>query len=183
MKIKRFFRENGYMIVKLLVTHLCMSIFGIMVYMPFKTESTTGRFFCLALGICSLTFYIYLIHIQIWKENTKDRNDIAAQKRRKSPFKGFLIGLIAATPDIILGVAYVVLWYFREYSQGLSKAYITVALINSLWEGMFLGIKSIVFGSNFAYYFLIVPFVPAIFTELSYLIGLKQWKLFKPKRK
>ena len=53
MKIKRFFRNNGYIIVKLIVTHLCMAIFGIMVYMPFSTENPTGKFFCLALGVCA----------------------------------------------------------------------------------------------------------------------------------
>lgn len=181
MKFKRFFRENSYIMVKLLVTHLCMTIFGIMVFMPFDAKNTTQRFFVLALSICSVIFYIYLIHIQVWDVGAKDSIDIEAHKRKKNPIKGLLIGLIASMPGILLGIAYVVLWYFREYSQALSKAYITVALINSLWEGMFLGIKSVVFGENFAYFFLIVPFLPAVFVEISYLIGLKQWRIFKPK--
>ena len=47
----------------------------------------------------------------------------------------------------------------------------------------FMGIKNGAFGSGFVYYFLIVPFVPVVFAELSYLIGLRQWKLFKPAKK
>ena len=183
MKFKRFFRENSYMMVKLLVTHLCMTIFGIMVFMPFSEQNQTERFFALALSVCSVVFYIYLIHIQIWDVGAKDSIDIEAHKRKKNPAKGFIIGLISSPPGILLGIAHVVLWYFRVYSQALSKAYIIVALINSLWEGMFLGIKNVVFGKSFIYFFLIVPFLPAVFTGISYLIGLKQWRLFKPKAK
>ena len=58
MKFKRFFRENSYMMVKLLVTHLCMTIFGIMVFMPFSEQNQTERFFALALSVCSVVFYI-----------------------------------------------------------------------------------------------------------------------------
>lgn len=183
MKIKNFFHNNGYIIVKLIVTHLCMAIFGIMVYMPFSTENPTGKFFCLALGVCAVIFYAYLIHIQMWDVGAKDSIDTAAGKRRKTPLKGFALGLIAAIPDILLCVSYVILWYYREYSMGLSRASITVGFITALWEGMFMGIKNGAFDSGFVYYFLIVPFVPAVFAELSYLVGLRQWKLFKPAKK
>lgn len=183
MKIKNFFHNNGYIIVKLIVTHLCMAIFGIMVYMPFSTENPTGKFFCLALGVCAVIFYAYLIHIQMWDVGAKDSIDTAAGKRRKTPLKGFALGLIAAIPDILLCVSYVILWYYREYSMGLSRASITVGFITALWEGMFMGIKNGAFDSGFVYYFLIVPFVPAVFAELSYLVGLRQWKLFKPTKK
>jgi hypothetical protein len=183
MKIKNFFHNNGYIIVKLIVTHLCMAIFGIMVYIPFSTENPTGKFFCLALGVCAVIFYAYLIHIQMWDVGAKDSIDTAAGKRRKTPLKGFALGLIAAIPDILLCVSYVILWYYREYSMGLSRASITVGFITALWEGMFMGIKNGAFDSGFVYYFLIVPFVPAVFAELSYLVGLRQWKLFKPAKK
>ena len=183
MKIKNFFHNNGYIIVKLIVTHLCMAIFGIMVYMPFSTENPTGKFFCLALGVCAVIFYAYLIHIQMWDVGAKDSIDTAAGQRRKTPLKGFALGLIAAIPDILLCVSYVILWYYREYSMGLSRASITVGFITALWEGMFMGIKNGAFDSGFVYYFLIVPFVPAVFAELSYLVGLRQWKLFKPAKK
>ena len=183
MKFKRFFRENSYMMVKLLVTHLCMTIFGIMVFMPFSEQNQTERFFALALSVCSVVFYIYLIHIQIWDVGAKDSIDTAAGKRRKTPLKGFALALIAAIPDILLCVSYVILWYYREYSMGLSRASITVGFITALWEGMFMGIKNGAFDSGFVYYFLIVPFVPAVFAELSYLVGLRQWKLFKPAKK
>ena len=183
MKIKRFFRNNGYIIVKLIVTHLCMAIFGIMVYMPLSTENPTGKFFCLALGVCAVIFYAYLIHNQMWDVGAKDSIDTAAGKRRKTPLKGFALGLIAAIPDILLCVSFVILWYYREYSMGLSRASITVGFITALREGMFMGIKNGAFDSGFVYYFLIVPFVPAVFAELSYLIGLRQWRLFKPAKK
>ena len=151
MKIKNFFHNNGYIIVKLIVTHLCMAIFGIMVYMPFSTENPTGKFFCLALGVCAVIFYAYLIHIQMWDVGAKDSIDTAAGKRRKTPLKGFALGLIAAIPDILLCVSYVILWYYREYSMGLSRASITVGFITALWEGMFMGIKNGAFDSGFVY--------------------------------
>ena len=166
-------KQNGYLIGKLIITHLCMAIFGIMVTIPFSTENITTRTFCLVLGIVSVLLYAYLVYIDVWEIGAKDGIDVSVGKQKSMPFKGMIIALVAAIPDILLCGAYIILWYFRSYSEALAQSYIIVSLTTSLWEGAFIGIKSAVFGETFAYYFAIVPFFPVLIAEIAYLFGTK----------
>lgn len=178
MKQKSFFSENGYEIVKLIVTHLCLSIFGIMVSIPFDAENVSGRFFCLGLGICAVLLYAYLIYTQIWEIGARDGINVRAGSRKNTPLRGLAIALTASILDFLLGGAYTILYYYQAYSPALSNASIVVGLVTSLWEGVYLGIWRAAFHS-YPIYFVFAPLFPILVAEGAYLLGLRDFKLFR----
>lgn len=178
MKKRAFFSENGYQIIKMVVTHLCLSIFGIMVSVPFDAEDTSGRFFCLGLGICAILFFSYLIYIQIWEIGAKDGINVRAGSRKNTPLRGLSIAFVASILDFLLGGAYTILYYYQAYSPALSNASIVVGLATSLWEGIYLGVWRAAFHS-YPIYFVFAPLFPILVAEIAYLLGLRDFKLFR----
>ena len=55
MKIQKFFQDYGYTAVKLIITHIAMSIFGLMLYIPTGANPMLGGIF----GIVSVVFYFF----------------------------------------------------------------------------------------------------------------------------
>lgn len=178
MKQRSFFSENGYEIVKLIVTHLCLSIFGIMVSIPFDAENASGRFFCLGLGICAVLLYCYLIYTQIWEIGAKDGINVRAGSRKSTPYRGLCIAFVASILDFLLGGAYAILYYYQAYSPALSSASLIVGLVTSLWEGVYLGIWRSACHDH-PIYFVLAPLVPILVAEGAYLLGLRDFKLFR----
>ncbi|MGN1095792.1 MAG: hypothetical protein ACI4QR_05345 [Eubacteriales bacterium] len=177
MKIKNFFKENGYISVKILVVHIALSIFGLMVYLPFDTtgKNQTHTFLALICSIFSIVFYFFMVYNQIWEKGAKDSLRTVNGKKAAYPMKGFLIGLVAAIPDFIICAGYVSLWFFRSY-ENVVNIYNIFALITSLWEGMFMGVKAVVFPDS-PYMFIAVPFITSFFAGISYIFGTKNIRL------
>lgn len=178
MRLKNFFRENGYMAVKLIVIHIAMSIFALSVYFPFNTTSQgskTQHFLALILGIFSIIFYFFMIYQQIWELGAKDELKIVNGKKKAYIGKGFLIGLIAAIPDFIICFGYLIFWFFQSY-EWATNGYYLLKLGTTFWEGMFMAVYSVLF-NNSAYMFIFVPFVSVIFAGISYIFGMKNIRL------
>lgn len=178
MKLKNFFRENGYSAVKLIVVHIAISIFALMIFLPFDTTATgssTQRFMALILGIFSIIFYFFMIYAQIWEVGAKDELRIVNGKKKAYIGKGFLIGLVAAIPDFILCAGYVVFWFFQSYEWASTLSYL-FTLATTFWEGMFLAVKAVLFSKG-PYMFIAVPFVTVLFAGISYIFGMKNIRL------
>ena len=174
-KLKEFFSENGYIAVKMLIVHIAISIFGLMIYLPFDEIKTnpTEHLLCGLFGVFSIVFYFFMIYDKIWDVGAKDSMRISGGKSAVKPWKGFLIGLVAAIPDFILCYIYIFFWYFQSYEWAASSGVI-FSFIAVLWEGMFMGITAWL---DAPIVFAIAPFCTVLFSGVSYVLGTKDIRL------
>lgn len=174
-KLKEFFSENGYVAVKMLIVHIAISIFGLMLYLPFDEVQTSRTEFllCGLFGVFSVIFYFFMIYDKIWDLGAQDGIKTAGGRSPASPWKGFLIGLIAAIPDFIICYVYVFFWYFQSYEWAASPGVI-FSFIAVLWEGMFIGLTAWI---KAPIVFAIAPFCTVLFSGFSYFLGTKDIRL------
>ena len=187
MEKKSFWSENKTAMKKMWATHFVMCIFGLMTYLPFNTQpdangnKQAGWWLALFAGIVAILFMWYLIDLFIWEVGAKEQ--LSREANTMNGKKGFLIGLFVAIPDIVLGMLYIFFSYYSTYKWAQNPAYI-ISLVTVTWESMFAGLKATVFSGFFPPYYLIVSFVPVIFTGISYWLGTKQKAIIpRPKRK
>ena len=181
MSIKEFYKENGFLVFKLIVMHVVMAIFGLMTYLPFNTETHAGSALVLISGIITMCFYYYLIRTTLWGIGASDHISSDAGRRKAMPLKGLYISLTAAIPDFLLCYIYVFFRFYESYEWAAAPAAVT-GLITSLWEGAFLSVVHGIF-NNSQLFFLAVPFIPVIFATLAYWLGTKEFSLFPQKKK
>jgi hypothetical protein len=170
MNIKKFFDDYGYTILKLLGTHVAMSIFGLMVWLPTGNNWLIGSI----LGVLCVIFYFFMVNNDVAKVGSKDAVRKVYGKPAAHPAKGFIIGAISAIPDMVICWVGLFFWYFREYEWAKATAYI-ISTIASLWEGMFIGLK----GFHISEYILYsaIPFAIILFAGISYILGSKNINL------
>ena len=178
-RLKKFFSENGYIAVKILVVHIALSIFGLMIYLPFDEIGSNATHTLLAglFGVFSIIFYFFMIYDKIWDVGAKDAIRIAGGRNCANPAKGFLIGLVAAIPDFIVCAVYIFFWYFQSY-EWAAKPGIIFSFITVLWEGMFMGVTSWIPGPIV---FANAPFMTVLFAGISYIFGTKDIRLLPVK--
>ena len=170
MKIKKFFQDYGYTAVKLIVTHVAMSIFGLMLYLPTGGSDFLGGIF----GIVSVIFYFFMINNDISKIGAEDAVKKRGNKTAAHPANGFIIGAISAIPDMVICWVGLFFWYFREYEWAKATAHILSAIV-TLWEGMFMGLKCLHISDYIL--FAAIPFIIILFAGISYILGSKNINL------
>ena len=170
MKIQKFFQDYGYTAVKLIVTHIAMSIFGLMICLPSSQNNLLYGIF----GIVSVVFYFFMVNNDISKIGAQDSVRKSGGKPAAHPAKGFIIGAISAIPDMIVCWLGLFFWYFRAYEWAKVSAGIFSA-IAFFWEGMFVGLE----GFNISRYVLFasIPFIITLFAGVSYILGMNNINL------
>lgn len=164
MKIKKFFQDYGYTIVKMIVTHIACSILGLMLYLP----SANNQLFTLIFAIFTTVFYFFMINNDIWKIGAKDALRTVRGKKAAHPANGFIMGLIAAIPDFIICGLCIFFWYFRGYEwAGGTWGLFYFACV--LWEGMFMGLQILI---TDLWVFILSPFLTVIFAGVGYILGM-----------
>ena len=171
MKIKKFFQDYCYTAVKLIVTHIAMSVFGLMLYIPTGGNPLLGGIF----GIVSVIFYFFMINNDISKIGAQDAVRTRGGKSAAHPAKGFIIGAISAIPDFIICGLYLFFWYFQGYEWAKSASVIFM-FTGVLWEGVFMGLTSFVEKSG-PIVFACIPFIITIFAGVSYVLGMNNINL------
>jgi len=171
MKIKKFFQDYGYTAVKLIVTHIAMSIFGLMLYLPTGGSPILGGIF----GIVSVIFYFFMINNDISKVGAEDAVRKSGGKSAAHPANGFIIGAISAIPHFIICGLYLFFWYFQGYEWAKSASIIFM-FVGVLWEGVFMGLTSFATGSG-PIVFACIPFMIIAFAGISYILGSKNINL------
>jgi hypothetical protein len=169
MKIKKFFEDYGYTVVKLITTHIAMSIFGLMAYLP------TGKNVLISglLGVATVVFYFFMVNNDVSKIGAKDSVRTVRGKNAAHPAKGFIIGAISAIPDFIICGLYVFFWYFQSYEWAMEACAI-FAFTGVLWEGIFMGLTGFI---PAPVVFSAIPFLIIIFSGVSYILGMNNINL------
>jgi hypothetical protein len=167
MNIKKFFDDYGYTILKLLGTHVAMSVFGLMVWLPTGNNWLIGSI----LGVLCVIFYFFMVNNDVAKVGSKDAVRKVYGKPAAHPAKGFIIGAVSAIPDFIICTLYIIFSYFGNFYPEIAEAAIVFTFTGTLWEGIFMGMVTLTEQPRIV--FACIPFVIILFSGISYILGMK----------
>ncbi len=169
----KFIRENSKMIIKFMMTHLVMSILGIMVGLSVLTlEDGSGGFSAVAIiaSIFTVGFMCFMHYDDSFFLGVREGIRHRAEGTKPSAFKGLKIALIGYSPVIIIGIAVIV--FFLATPQGEDTTPVPMLLFYAT-QGSFISLYKLldyigVIG------FVIVTLLPALISStLGYAIGSK----------
>lgn len=177
-----FLKENSYLIFKMFVNQLGMTMFGLVLSMATSQNSTLF----LLTSIFAVLFYLVLLYTMTWDIGYAEKIRIEGKRLKYKPLKGFFISLCANIGNIILGILITASYYSATtfitnpvtgslYPAGpdLSVNIYGVSLsIANLFEGMYSGIISTYF-LNFPWIYILITFPAMITCMLAYIMGVK----------
>lgn len=181
--MKKFFKENSYLIVKLVVFQLGIMIMGIIT--GFATVNMEASWVYPASSMFCVAFYLFLICTIGYENGQKDGIRIEAGKIELQPAKYFLIALVANSLNILLGIltvffrAMLNVPFFGDLKAGViytpdwaRGGYAICNLLARGLQSMYLGITQTLSFEN-PLHLLIIP-IPAILAfGISYHVGVK----------
>ena len=178
--MKKFFSNYSYGIIKMFVNQFAISIFGAVLSMA--TDAAGNKAFTIAVSGFSILFYLFLIYTMTWEIGAKDRIHVDMGKKEYTPHAGFLMSLVANTPNLIIALLFTLAspWMATATWAGNLAAGASVATV--FIQGMYLGclttvqIAGVALNKLWFSYFLIV--VPALVTSwVAYYLGHKEFRL------
>jgi len=192
----RFLKENFDSIIKLLVNQIGIAIFAFFLYTAapeINTDPSTALLIKVLISLFSVIFYFALIYNVTWEIGAKDKIRIDAGRVVNNPLKGLWLGLFAnATNFIVIGLSLIL---FCVYLLGGPGAFYSIFLVLnaifrifvSMYLGMIQGIFASFAGNTDLYYllqtigFLVFSLLSALFIFASYIMGLKDYRIFGKK--
>ena len=187
-------KNNTSLIMRLVVTHMAMSIFGLLMgilgaYVYEKGTVRNEQLVIVKEGSNALTYivgavviitYIMILYVNFWELGAADKIKIDGGREQLCLTKGLLISLVANSPTIVFGIfatlnAYVPNGFFG--SMEMAQIY-----YNSMYSCLISG-----YGLDLAVKFppiYTLLAVPALVTSLvSYILGVKGFKCLFPEPK
>ena len=195
----RSFRENSETIVKLIINQIGIAIFAFMLYTAagsFKVDDPSATLLIKVLiSAFSMIFYFTLLYNIMWELGGKDKIRVDAGRLERKASKGFVIGLLANSLNlIIIGTALLLL--VINLITGIDVFMNIFAVLNaifrifiSMYLGVVMGITAFAEANTQLYYliqtvgFIAFSFVSALVIHLSYLMGLNGVKIFSSSAK
>ena len=147
------------------------------------------------ISVFSVLFYFCLLYTVAWEIGAKDKIRIDAGRMEEKKIKGLKLGLFANVPNFVfVGLALVL--FLIYLISGAEALYTIFGILNGLFRifvSMYLGIiqgltESLTGNLDLAIetlLYIVFSAVAAFITYLSYLMGLKEKRLFPsvPKKK
>ncbi len=169
----RFVRENSDIIVKFILTHLVMSVLGIMVGLAvLSIEGDTDSISAIAIigSLFTIGFMCFMHYDDMYFYAVKEGIRIRAEGGKTDVLKGLKITLVAYAPVLISGVAAIIVDLFAGDVENASPI---ALLIYYFLQGSYLGLYKIRVYLGVTGY-VIVTLIPAVVASfMGYAIGLK----------
>lgn len=183
----RFLRENSYLMIRLLMTHVGMFVFATVL----TVASTAYTEILLVVSIFSVIFHMALAYVATWDRGAKDFIRVDAGRDTRRLWTGFAAGGMAAIPGLIL-----VLLMLIGHLTANADFFAVVRVIIFLWQAPFTGIISTAFDANafaifglsvgdsdifyllmtVAYFVSLIP--PIVGAGVGYVFGYKNRRIF-----
>ena len=174
---KALWKMYSYQAVKLFVTQIVFTIFGLT--LSIATGKSGNTILQLAVSIFAVVFFLVMVYTDMFKTGSEDGVRIKGNRLEYDSLTGLKIGLLAAAPDILLA-AVGTLSLFPEGS--VPSRIGAVAQLIHLWiQGAYAGILAVDVGGNplnsqfWAHYLIIIPMVLVAYG--SYILGVKDKRL------
>ena len=187
----KFFKENSYDIVKLLLNQIGIAIFSLAVYVaPSAEDGSFFAKFAVYLSLLAVVFYFVLIYITAWDFGIKDKMKFESGKIELVKNKGLKLGICANIPNFVLaGIAVLLMViYLASGNEVLYSLFFTfnlfIRFIGAMFLGVIQGIFSFLKDKNDLYYlwqtvgYFIVPIFTVLVTHLGYELGRRDIRIF-----
>lgn len=188
----KFIKENISDIIKLYVNQIGIVIFTLALVYPLSTieVKTFENLWDLLASIVAIIFYYVLLYNVLWEIGAKDRIRVDSGRYERTPAKGALLGICANIPNLIFSLPLFVFTVIYVTTGACAKVYAVFNLITRFHETLYMGtVLSICdgFGKQdfrepiqivISALFLLIPFVSALITHFSYVLGYKEIRLF-----
>ena len=186
--MKKFLNDGLDTIIKMMVTQLGMTMFGIMITMTAKAiplSANGGKNILLLAASCaSVIFYMFLLYIHIWDKGAKDKIKIDGGRMEKSNLKGLYLSLVANSINLLLGLIMCITYYFCDFSNNTPKFACQIFGIANdvarLIQGMYIGIINYIFPNAVStppFIFILITFPALIISMIGYSLGSANTKL------
>jgi len=169
--MKKFLSENSDCIVKFIMTHIVMSILGIMVglaVLSIEGEADSISAIAIIGSVFTIGFMCFMHYDDMYFVGVKEGIRIRSEGGNIDPLKGLKITLLAYSPVMLAGlIAIIMSLVGSDDASGISL------LIYYAFQGSFLGLYKIrVYLGVIGY--VIITLLPAILvSSLGYYMGLK----------
>jgi hypothetical protein len=186
--MKNFFEDTLEVIIKMLVTQLGMTMFGVMITMAAvsfeRTSESANNVLSLVASVFSVFMYMFLLYIHVWNKGARDRIKIDGGRMKENKLKGLYMSLVANSLNLFLGLVMVATYYFCDFTTNpnsmVCQIFGTANDIARIIQGMFIGIVNYISPnaeSTTPFLFLLIT-VPALFiSSLGYYLGTKNKKV------
>ena len=169
--MRNFFTRYSYSMITMFVRQFAIGLLGAVLALATSMNTALS----IVSGVFSILFYLFLIYTMTWEIGAKDRISSDHGKLPARPWRGFVISLIANTPNFVIALIYTV---FRLVSPDNDNVAAIMRTVAFFFEGMYQGILSkITIGELKMFefwwsYFIII--IPAVLTAgLAYWLGTK----------
>ena len=144
MNIKKFFSNYSYHCVKIFVDQIAIAVFGLALAITTAKANSTNdpnqiQPMTVAVSVGAVIFFLVMAGQIAFRCGVEDREKISLGRFPKNNYTGFLMGIIANIPNLVLAVVYAVFRLF-EATGGIA-AFANLAM--KLIYGEYLGILSI----------------------------------------
>ena len=172
-----FFKENSYTVVRLGLNQFGMAIFGLVVTMAcvrITSDSESTTLVALS-GLLATLMYWFLLYSVCWTEGGTHRIRVDGGREKKMIYGGALLGLMANSVNLLLGIVYTVSYYINT-TVAIDVSNVLNAVLR-IFHSMYLGL--LVAGNlTGPIPFLLIPVLGIGVCQISYLLGYHQINLF-----
>lgn len=195
------FKENSYDIVRLYINQIGIMIFSLFLYSAIAGIEDDSLFSTLRIlvSVLSILFYFVLVYNIVWEIGAKDKIKAESGKYTYNIFKGGIISLFANVPNFVLALLSTIFFGFYKIfgEKWIVDTAGVVFAITKLHASMFMGLiqgitasppvtdpAAVVSDSLVeSILFFVLPIASILFTQLSYWLGTKEFRIFGTSKK
>ena len=174
--MKAFWKDNSYVIVKLILNQLAIVIFSALLAATYPYQ-----FIYLMTSVFSILFYLFLASTVVYEIGAKDCIRIEAGRMKATPWRGFWVGLCAGSLNVLIGIVIGVAALFKASGNLAERVYAVCVALARIGQAMYLGVINVFHLGAWCY--LIIP-LPAIFVcPLVYYLAQRGVLAFRSNKK
>ena len=132
----RFFKENSYYIHRLIITHIGMSVFGLVLLLA--TNQISSVLMLLA-SLFSTLFFGTLVYATLWDKGAKDKAALDAGRIHHGFGHGFFIAFLGEAISMLLCVLYFICALCVNIHALFGKIGAVLYTVLMLSDGCFIG--------------------------------------------
>lgn len=180
----KLFKENGHMITRAIITHIAMSVFGLVLFMATNLQKPPTLM--LLASAFSFVFFCVLSYTTMWEFGAKDKPAYDAGRRTGATKCGFLVSLAAEGIWILLAVIYAIVACFDVNIASI--IYVFEFLTTCFSTGIEVYIKNFLLPKDSAFtpfvvagVYILSSLIVSCVNAVGYTLGTKEIKIFPGK--
>lgn len=188
--MKKFFNDGLDTIIKMLVTQLGMTMFGIMITMAARIvpqfAEQDRNVLSLIASIAAVVFYMFLLYVHVWDKGARDKIKIDGGRLESCKLKGLYLSLVANSLNLLLGLIMCATYYFCDFANNtpsiLCQIFGAANDFARIIQGMYLGILNYISPeavSTPPILFILITFPALAVSAFGYYLGSTNRKISK----